>query len=139
MFEFLTLKRLVCTFYSFFFKFVAVNFKNLIRSIRIFCQLCVKKKSHLCTDRLLFHFRACFCSKLLQIQIQKSPFFQSNCNWHNFKDQMSIRSTVGSVLNRNRGSNLEAEREAIVQKGSQEKFHSKSNTKIIDKSLSIYY
>ena len=51
---------------------------------------------------------------------------------------MSIRSTVGSVLNRNRGSNLEAEREAIVQKGSQEKFESKNNTKIIDISISIY-
>ena len=50
---------------------------------------------------------------------------------------MSIRSTVGSVLNRNRGSNLEAEREAIVQKGSQEKFYSQSNTKI-DISISIY-
>ena len=31
-------------------------------------------------------------------------------------DLMSIRSTVGSVLSRNRGSNLEAEREAIVQR-----------------------
>ena len=70
----------------------------------------------------------CFISgrvfaKILEIQIQKSQIFvQSECNRLNFKDQMSIRSTVGSVLNRNRGSNLEAERETIVQKGSQEKF-----------------
>ena len=97
------------------------------------------EKSHICVPiDFCFISRRVFAN-ILQIQKQKRQIFiESKCNRLNFKDQMSIRSTVGSVLNRNRGSNLEAEREAIVQKGSQEKFESKNHTKIIDISISIY-